>query len=241
MVNNSLNNIELNNLYISRCLQLAQYGAGYVAPNPMVGCVIVCDGKVIGEGYHHRYGEAHAEPNAINSVKDKSLLSKSTLYVSLEPCSHFGKTPPCANLIIESQIQRVVIGTLDPNPKVAGRGVKLLQDAGIEVEVGFLTEACRELNKRFFIYQEQKRCYVLLKWAQTKDGFMDRIRTDINQAPLQISNSFTRQLTHKMRSENQAIMVSTNTVILDNPSLTVRNWTGKSPIRIAIDRQGRIP
>jgi diaminohydroxyphosphoribosylaminopyrimidine deaminase/5-amino-6-(5-phosphoribosylamino)uracil reductase len=241
MINNSLNNTELNNLYISRCLQLAHYGAGYVAPNPMVGCVIVCDGKVIGEGYHHRYGEAHAEPNAINSVKDKSLLSKSTLYVSLEPCSHFGKTPPCANLIIESQIPRVVIGTLDPNPKVAGRGVKLLQDAGIEVEVGFLTEACRELNKRFFIYQEQKRCYVLLKWAQTKDGFMDRIRTNINQAPLQISNSFTRQLTHKMRSENQAIMVSTNTVILDNPSLTVRNWTGKSPIRIAIDRQGRIP
>lgn len=227
--------------YMSRCLQLAEQGAGYVAPNPMVGCVVVCDDVIIGEGYHHRYGEAHAEPNAINSVKNKELLAKSTLYVSLEPCSHYGKTPPCANLIVTSGIPRVIIGTLDPNPKVAGRGVEILRKAGIEVEIGFMEKECRELNKRFFIYQEQKRPYILLKWAQTQDGFIDRLRTTVDEQPLIISNNITRQLTHKMRSENQAIMVSTNTVILDNPSLTVRFWSGKSPVRIAIDRQGRIP
>jgi len=227
--------------YMSRCLQLAEQGIGYVAPNPMVGCVLVYDGIIIGEGYHHRYGEAHAEPNAINSVKNKELLTKSTLYVSLEPCSYYGKTPPCANLIVLSGIPRVIIGTLDPNPKVAGRGVEILRKAGIEVEVGFMEKECRELNKRFFIYQEQKRPYILLKWAQTQDGFIDRQRATVDEQPLIISNNITRQLTHKMRSENQAIMVSTNTVILDNPSLTVRFWSGKSPVRIAIDRQGRIP
>ena len=226
---------------MQRCLQLAQIGAGYVAPNPMVGAVLVCDDVIIGEGYHQHYGESHAEPNAIRSVKDPLLLQKSTLYVSLEPCSHFGKTPPCANLIVESKIPRVVIGTLDPNPKVAGRGVKILHDAGIEVHVGVLQDGCRELNKRFFIFQEQKRPYVLLKWAQTKDGFIDIKRTDHLQTPLLISNEITRQLTHKMRAENQAILVGANTVLLDNPSLTVRNWSGKSPIRVAIDRQGRIP
>jgi len=227
--------------YMQRCLQLAQIGAGSVAPNPMVGAVLVYYDVIIGEGYHQRYGEPHAEPNAISSVKDPLLLEKSTLYVSLEPCSHFGKTPPCANLIVRSKIPRVVIGTLDPNPKVAGRGVKILQDAGIEVHVGVLEDECRELNKRFFIFQEQKRSYVLLKWAQTKDGFMDVKRTDHLQTPLLISNEITRQLTHKMRAENQAILVGANTVLLDNPSLTVRNWSGKSPIRVAIDRQGRIP
>ena len=227
--------------YISRCLQLAELGAGYVAPNPMVGAVLVCDDKIIGEGYHRHYGEAHAEPNAINSVKDKDLLKQSTLYVNLEPCSHYGKTPPCADLIVSSGIPRVVIGTLDPNPKVAGRGVEILRKAGVEVVVGVLEAECRELNKRFFIFQEQKRPYVLLKWAQTQDGFMDRVRTTVTEPPLQISNSITRQLTHKMRSENQSILVGANTVLLDNPSLTVRNWSGKSPIRIGIDRQRRIP
>lgn len=227
--------------YMSRCLQLAEYGAGHVAPNPMVGAVLVCDDKIVGEGYHRRFGEAHAEPNAINSVKNPELLQKSTLYVSLEPCSHYGKTPPCADLIVSSSIPRVVIGTLDPNPQVAGRGVEILRKAGIEVEVGVLEADCRELNKRFFIFQEQKRPYVLLKWAQTRDGFMDRIRTDVTEAPLQISNAITKQLTHKMRSENQSILVGANTVLLDNPTLTVRNWSGKSPIRIGIDRQGRIP
>ena len=227
--------------YISRCLQLAELGAGYVAPNPMVGAVLVCDDKIIGEGYHRHYGEAHAEPNAINSVKNTDLLKQSTLYVNLEPCSHYGKTPPCADLIVSSGIPRVVIGTLDPNPKVAGRGVEILRKVGVEVVVGVLEAECRELNKRFFIFQEQKRPYVLLKWAQTKDGFMDRVRTTVTEPPLQISNSITRQLTHKMRSENQSILVGANTVLLDNPSLTVRNWSGKSPIRIGIDRQRRIP
>lgn len=224
-----------------RCLQLARQGGGYTAPNPMVGAVLVCDDVIIGEGYHHRFGEPHAEPNAINSVVDKDLLKLSTLYVNLEPCSHYGKTPPCANLIVSSGIPRVVIGTLDPNPKVAGSGVEILRSAGIEVTVGVLEEECRKLNKRFFIFQEQKRPYVLLKWAQTRDGFIDRKRTDISEPPLLISNNITKQLTHKMRSENQAILVGANTVLLDNPSLTVRNWTGKSPVRIAIDRQGRIP
>jgi len=227
--------------YISRCLQLAELGAGYVAPNPMVGAVLVCDDKIIGEGYHRHYGEAHAEPNAINSVKNTDLLKQSTLYVNLEPCSHYGKTPPCADLIVSSGIPRVVIGTLDPNPKVAGRGVEILRKVGVEVVVGVLEAECRELNKRFFIFQEQKRPYVLLKWAQTQDGFMDRVRTTVTEPPLQISNSITRQLTHKMRSENQSILVGANTVLLDNPSLTVRNWSGKSPIRIGIDRQRRIP
>lgn len=227
--------------YMSRCLQLAEYGAGHVAPNPMVGAVLVCDDKIVGEGYHRHFGEAHAEPNAINSVKNPELLQKSTLYVSLEPCSHYGKTPPCADLIVSTGIQRVVIGTLDPNPQVAGRGVEILRKAGIEVEIGVLEADCRELNKRFFIFQEQKRPYVLLKWAQTQDGFMDRIRTNVIEPPLQISNNITRQFTHKMRSENQSILVGANTVLLDNPTLTVRNWSGKTPIRIGIDRQGQIP
>lgn len=227
--------------YMQRCLQLARQGLGYVAPNPLVGALLVVDGKIIGEGYHKRYGEAHAEPNAINSVEDKGLLKKATMYVSLEPCSHYGNTPPCANLIVQSGIPRVVIGTLDPNPKVSGRGVKILEEAGIEVSSGYLEVECRKLNKRFFMFQEQKRPYILLKWAQTSDGFIDCIRTHYDEMPLQISNSLTSQLTHKMRSENQSIMVSTNTVVLDNPSLTVRNWPGKSPIRIALDRSGRIP
>lgn len=227
--------------YMHRCLQLAQYGVSYVAPNPMVGAVVVCNDVIIGEGYHRHYGQAHAEPNAIHAVKNPELLKQSTLYVSLEPCSHYGKTPPCADLIVSCGIPRVVIGTLDPNPKVSGRGVEILRKAGVEVTVGVLTDECRELNNRFFIFQEQKRPYVLLKWAQTKDGFMDRKRTDRTESPLIISNNITKQLTHKMRAENQAILVGANTVLLDNPSLTVRNWSGKSPVRVAIDRQGRIP
>lgn len=226
---------------MARCLQLAEYAVSYVAPNPMVGAVLVHDDKIIGEGYHRLYGKPHAEPNAIHSVKDRQWLKECTLYVNLEPCSHHGKTPPCANLIVTSGIPRVVIGTLDPNPKVAGRGVKILQEAGIEVVVGVMEDECRELNKRFFIYHEQKRPYVMLKWAQTQDGYMDKIRHDVSEVPLAISNSITRQLTHKMRAENQSILVSTNTVLLDNPSLTVRNWSGRSPIRLALDRQGRIP
>lgn len=238
---NLTKNTALDELYMQRCLWLAHHASSYVAPNPMVGAVLVHQGQIIGEGYHHKYGQPHAEPIAIQSVKNLELLKESTLYVSLEPCSHYGKTPPCANFIIESGIPSVVIGTNDPNEKVSGRGVKLLLDAGIEVKVGVLEAECRELNKRFFTYHEKKRPYIILKWAQTQDGFMDKIRQNPEELPLQISNPVTRILTHKMRSENQSIMVSTNTVLLDNPSLTVRNWTGKNPIRFALDRQGLIP
>jgi len=224
-----------------RCLQLARIGDGYVAPNPMVGAVLVHNDRIIGEGYHHRYGEAHAEPNAIHSVSDKSLLSECTMYVNLEPCSHYGKTPPCANLIISSGIPRVIIGTTDPNPKVAGKGIQLLREAGITVITGVLEKECNELNKRFFIWQREKRPYVLLKWAQSHDGFIDALRTEQGQGPVQISNLLTKQFTHKYRAQNQSIMVSTNTAVLDNPSLSVRRWAGKNPIRITLDRSGRIP
>ncbi|MDX9749197.1 MAG: bifunctional diaminohydroxyphosphoribosylaminopyrimidine deaminase/5-amino-6-(5-phosphoribosylamino)uracil reductase RibD [Paludibacter sp.] len=227
--------------YMYRCLQLARIGNGFTAPNPMVGSVIVHNDKIIGEGYHQRYGEAHAEPNAINSVTDTQLLRESTLYVNLEPCSHFGKTPPCANLIITSGIPRVVIGTLDPNPKVSGRGIQLMREAGIEVEVGVLEKECVELNKRFFIWQRENRPFVLLKWAQTRDGFIDANRKEPGDGPVLISNLLTKQFTHKYRAQNQAIMVSTNTAVLDNPNLSVRRWSGKNPVRITIDRTGRIP
>lgn len=227
--------------YMQRCLQLAAIGGGYVAPNPMVGAVLVVGDKIIGEGYHKKFGQPHAEPNAIKAVKNHEELKQATLYVNLEPCSHYGKTPPCAHLIVKCGIPRVVIGTLDPNPKVSGRGVQILRDAGIEVTVGVLEEACNELNKRFFVFQRNNRPYILLKWAQTSDGFIDIVRQSSAETPLLISNEITKQLTHKMRAENQAIMVSTNTVILDNPSLTVRYWSGKNPTRIALDRLGRIP
>jgi diaminohydroxyphosphoribosylaminopyrimidine deaminase / 5-amino-6-(5-phosphoribosylamino)uracil reductase len=227
--------------YMHRCLQLALLGGSYTAPNPMVGAVVVHNDTIIGEGFHRRYGEAHAEPNAIESVTDKKLLSECTLFVNLEPCSHFGKTPPCANLIVQSGIPKVVIGTLDPNPKVSGRGIEIMREAGIEVITGILEKECVELNKRFFVWQTERRPWVTLKWAQTKDGFVDIIRQNAETLPLQISNALTRQLTHKVRSENQSIMVSTNTAVLDNPRLSVRNWSGKNPVRLVLDRQGRIP
>jgi diaminohydroxyphosphoribosylaminopyrimidine deaminase/5-amino-6-(5-phosphoribosylamino)uracil reductase len=227
--------------YMARCLQLARLGKLHVAPNPMVGAVIVVDGKIIGEGFHQKYGQAHAEPNAIKQVKKQDLLTKATLYVNLEPCSHFGKTPPCANLIISKKIKRVVIGTLDPNPKVAGKGVELLQSGGVEVTIGILEKESIELNKAFFCFQNNKRPYILLKWAQTADGFLDKQRKEHSALPLKISNAVTTQLTHKMRAENMAIMVGTNTAILDNPSLTVRFWSGRNPIRIVIDKNNKIP
>lgn len=227
--------------YMYRCLQLARIGDGYVAPNPMVGAVIVHNNKIIGEGYHRRYGEAHAEPNAINSVKDPALLKESTLYVNLEPCSHYGKTPPCAGLIITTGIPRVVIGTMDPNPKVAGKGISMLREAGIDVVTGILEEECYRLNKRFFIWQQENRPYVLLKWAQSRDGYIDKNRNETTTGPVVISNQLTKQLTHKYRSQNQSIMVSTNTAVLDNPNLSVRRWSGKNPVRIVLDRTGRIP
>ncbi|GAB6012977.1 bifunctional diaminohydroxyphosphoribosylaminopyrimidine deaminase/5-amino-6-(5-phosphoribosylamino)uracil reductase RibD [Viscerimonas tarda] len=228
--------------YMQRCLQLAGNGRGYVSPNPMVGAVVVCAGKIIGEGFHREYGKAHAEVNAINSVKDKSLLQNSTIYVSLEPCSHYGKTPPCSQLIIDSKIPRVVVATLDPFHKVSGRGIKMLQDVGIEVVVGVMEQEARELNKAFFVSQTQNRPYIYLKWAQTKDGFIDKLRVAGEKPePTPISNDFTRMLVHKLRAETPAILIGANTAIVDNPSLTTRYWYGKNPTRIILDRQRRIP
>ncbi len=224
--------------YMRRCLQLAGMGMSHVAPDPMVGAVVVCDGTVVGEGYHRRFGEPHAEPNAINSVADKSLLSRSTLYVSLEPCSHYGKTPPCADLIVACGIPRVIVGMVDPNPQVAGRGVRKLQDAGIEVTVGVMENECRELNKHFITFHEQHRPYVFLKWAQTADGFIDRLRNDAHTPPLSISNELTRLLTHRERAAHQAILVGGGTATLDNPSLTLRHWHGRTPTRFIIDPVG---
>ncbi len=206
----------------------------------MVGSVIVHNDKIIGEGWHKKSGEPHAEVNAINSVKDKSLLKEATIYVSLEPCSHFGKTPPCCDLIIKNKIPNVVIGTEDPNIKVAGNGIKKLIEAGANVTVGFLEDECNELNKLFFTFHQKKRPYVILKWAESQDGFIaPLIRSE--QKPVWITNEFSRQLVHKWRSEEQAILVGTNTVIDDNPKLDVRDWTGNNPIRIVLDPNNRIP
>ncbi|GBU07086.1 riboflavin biosynthesis protein RibD [Bacteroidales bacterium] len=221
---------------------MAENGRGLVSPNPMVGAVVVCDNKIIGEGYHIAYGEPHAEVNAIASVKDQNMLQHSTLYVNLEPCSHHGKTPPCADLIIRKKIPRVVIGQQDPYLQVAGRGIGMLKAAGVDVVCGVLEDACRELNKRFICYHTQQRPYIILKWAQSADGFMDkkRIMGD-GQLPVIFSDEFSRMRVHKLRAEEDAIMVGTRTALLDNPSLNVRYWSGKNPLRIAIDRQGEIP
>jgi diaminohydroxyphosphoribosylaminopyrimidine deaminase / 5-amino-6-(5-phosphoribosylamino)uracil reductase len=228
--------------YMHRCLQLAANGLGAVAPNPMVGAVIVCDGKIIGEGYHRQYGEAHAEVNAIASVTDEQLLRRSTMYVNLEPCSHYGKTPPCCDLIIEKKIRKVVIANIDPNPKVAGRGIRKMQKAGIEVITGVLEEEGEQLNRRFFTFQREHRPYIQLKWAQSADGFIDKLREENCEVPpVQISSEFTKMLVHKARTEESAIMVGTNTAIKDNPKLTARRWQGNNPIRIVVDRQLRIP
>jgi len=229
-------------IYMNRCLQLAELGKGFVAPNPMVGCVIVHEGKIIGEGYHQFYGQAHAEVNAIHSVKDKSLLKNATLYVNLEPCSHWGKTPPCAKLIIEKHIPKVVIGSIDSHSKVAGKGIERMKHAGIEVNVGALEDACKTLNKRFFSFHEQHRPYIILKWAETQDGFIDIApQYKSSQKGLWITNDLCRKLVHKWRAEEMAIMVGTNTAIIDNPSLTTRDWAGNSPIRISIDKELQFP
>ena len=227
--------------YMKRCLDLAKNGLGNTYPNPLVGSVIVYKDKIIGEGYHTKSGENHAEINAINSVKDKSLLKKSTLYVNLEPCSHYGKTPPCAKRIADLQIPRVVIGTLDTTDKVSGKGVKILKEAGVEVKVNVLRNESRELNKRFFTFHEKKRPYVILKWAQTADGFIDIKRTkDSPIEPNWITGKIERTLVHKWRAEEQSIVVGTNTVAKDNPSLTTRNWYGKNPVRLFIDKKLQI-
>lgn len=227
-------------LYMQRCLQLAQLGAGKVSTNPLVGCVVVHNGIIIGEGYHHAYGQAHAEVNAINAVADKSILPQSTLYVTLEPCAHYGKTPPCADLIITHQLQRVVIGTTDTFSLVAGRGIEKLKNAGIEVTIGVLENECRYQNHRFFCFNEKKRPYVLLKWAQTADGFVGRLPHE-NDLDKRISNAETDIWVHRLRTEEDAILVGKNTALLDNPALTARLWQGKNPIRILIDKRLEVP
>ncbi len=232
--------VEVENKYMARCISLARNGTGNVAPNPMVGAVIVHQGKIIGEGYHRKYGEAHAEVNAIASVRDESLLKEATIYVSLEPCSHYGKTPPCAELIIKKQIPRVVIGCLDPFPEVSGRGVRMLREAGVEVVTGVMEEEARELNRVFMTFQEKRRPYIYLKWAQSADGFMDRLRTDNSLPAVVLSSSETLRRVHHLRANVAAIMVGTQTALLDNPSLTVRHWAGKSPVRVVLDRTLRI-
>lgn len=219
-----------------RCLQLAAFGKGFTSPNPMVGAVIVHRDKIIGEGFHRKYKEPHAEVNAIASVGNENLLKQSTLYVNLEPCSHYGKTPPCSELIIEKQIPRVVIGHVDPFPAVSGRGIKMLQAAGVEVVCGVLEEDCKELNKRFLTYILQNRPYIILKWAQSADGFMDRFREEGDgQTPVKFSNSFTQMLVHKMRAEEAAIMIGKRTKLLDKPLLNVRFWQGNDPEKFIAD------
>jgi diaminohydroxyphosphoribosylaminopyrimidine deaminase / 5-amino-6-(5-phosphoribosylamino)uracil reductase len=220
-------------LYMQRCIELAQQGAGNVAPNPLVGALLVYDGKIIGEGLHAKYGEAHAEVNCINSVAKENieLISKSILYVSLEPCTHIGKTPPCVDLIVKYNILHVVIGCSDSFEKVNGIGIEKLMAAGVKVEVGILGKECRALNKYFFTFQEKKRPYIILKWAQTNDGFI----ADENGISIKISNEYTNRFVHKLRAETPAILVGKNTVQKDNPSLTTRLWKGKNPVRIIID------
>ena len=225
--------------YMRRCIELARNGLCNTAPNPMVGAVIVCDGRIIGEGYHVRCGEGHAEVNAVRSVKDPALLARSTIYVSLEPCAHYGKTPPCADMLVEVGIPRIVIGCQDPFAKVAGRGIRKLREAGREVVVGVLEKECRHLIRRFLTFHTCQRPYVTLKWAQSADGYIDRCRTE--GSPVVLSSPETAMLVHKMRAEHSAIMVGRRTALLDNPSLTVRSWYGKSPVRVVLDRRLALP
>lgn len=230
----------VSEFFMSRCLQLAEKGFGRVSPNPMVGAVIVYEDEIIGEGYHQQYGGPHAEVNAIASVKDPSLLPKSTIYVSLEPCCHYGKTPPCVDLILEKKIPHVVVCNRDPFPAVDGKGIEKLRAAGVEVEVGVKEEEGRWVNRRFFTYHEQHRPYIFLKWAQTADGFVDKIRFNSDEEPLHISNEESLKAMHQFRAGETAIMVGPNTAMLDNPSLTVRYAEGKQPIRILLDRDLKV-
>ncbi len=219
--------------FMQKCLDLAKKGIGAVSPNPMVGSIIVYNGEIIGEGYHQEYGSHHAEVNAINSVKDKSLLKKSTLYVNLEPCAHFGKTPPCSNLIIENKIPKVVIGCIDTFSEDSGKGIERMQNAGIEETTGVLEKESRKLNKRFFTFHEKKRPYIILKWAESKDGF---IAPENQTKAFWMTSDESKKLVHKWRSEENAILVGRITAEKDNPSLTVREIEGKNPIRIVIDK-----
>jgi diaminohydroxyphosphoribosylaminopyrimidine deaminase/5-amino-6-(5-phosphoribosylamino)uracil reductase len=222
----------IDEVFMRRSLELAELGRGSVSPNPLVGSVIVHNSKIIGEGWHKKFGEPHAEVNAVNSVMDKSLLKESTVYVNLEPCSHMGKSPPCADMLIANGVQKVVIANLDSNPLVSGEGVRKLRSAGIEVTTGILDKAGHELNKRFFTFVEKHRPYIVLKWAETADGFIARENYDSKW----ISNEYSRQLAHKWRSEEDAILVGAKTAAHDNPQLNVRDWAGRDPVRVVFDR-----
>ena len=238
-----MNGPVIDEKFMRRCMQLAKNGLGRTAPNPMVGAVIVHNNHIIGEGFTSPFGGAHAEVNAIASVKEKQLLSKSTLYVTLEPCSHFGKTPPCADLIVVHKIPKIVIGLRDPHNKVAGKGIQKLKDAGCEVITGVLEKECSEHHKRFLTFHIQQRPYVILKWAESADGFIAPVKAyrDTVPQPYWITGSLSKQLVHKWRSEEQAILVGTATVLEDNPKLDVRLWTGNSPIRVLLDKNLKIP
>ena len=257
-MNNSKFITQNSQIYLSRCLQLARLGEYYVAPNPMVGAVLVqhtdAGDVILGEGWHEQYGGPHAEPNCLRNAENAHPegidYQQCTLYVNLEPCSHYGKTPPCSELIIRKGIKRVVVGMLDPNPQVAGRGVRMMRKAGIEVKVGVLEQECRELNKRFICLHEKHRPYVILKWAETADGYID-VRREVRSAteaksenissPLVISTPLMKQFVHQQRAENMAIMVGTRTVLLDNPRLLTTHWSGRNPISITLDRHGVLP
>lgn len=231
--------MNIHEKYINRCIEIAKNGLGTTAPNPMVGCVIVHDNTIIGEGFTSPFGGKHAEVNAIESVTDKTLLKHATLYVTLEPCNHFGKTPPCSNLIIEKGITNIVIGTMDTHIKVAGDGIKKLRAAGCKVTVGILENACKTHHKRFFTFHNKKRPYIILKWAETLDGFIAP-DTKQEQKPVWITNTYSRQLVHKWRTEEQAILVGTKTVLEDNPSLTTRSWAGRNSIRVVLDKNHKL-
>ncbi|QLE00266.1 bifunctional diaminohydroxyphosphoribosylaminopyrimidine deaminase/5-amino-6-(5-phosphoribosylamino)uracil reductase RibD [Galbibacter sp. BG1] len=234
--------MKIHEIYIKRCIELAKNGLGNTYPNPMVGSVIVANNRIIGEGYTSPAGQNHAEVNAINSVKDTSLLKKATIYVTLEPCSHFGKTPPCADLIIKNKIPNVVIGTLDSHEKVCGRGVQKLMEAGCNVTIGVLEDECKASNKRFFTFHEQKRPYIILKWAQSNDGYLSPLpNPEQERKPIWITNQLSRQVVHKWRTEEHAILVGTSTVIMDNPKLNSRDWKGNSPIRFVLDKTLKTP
>jgi len=222
--------------FMARCIQIAKNGLGLTYPNPFVGSIIVHKGKIIGEGFTSKYGGAHAEVNAVQSVKDQSILSESTLYVTLEPCSHYGKTPPCCDLVIAKNFKRVVIGTLDPFAEVNGQGYLKLLENGIDVTLGVLERDCKELNRRFITFHQEKRPYIILKWAQTQDGYMGH--DDVQKW---ITNRFSKQLVHKWRTEEQAILVGKKTALVDNPRLDARYWEGKNPLRLTIDKYLAIP
>jgi diaminohydroxyphosphoribosylaminopyrimidine deaminase / 5-amino-6-(5-phosphoribosylamino)uracil reductase len=234
--------MESDRIFMARCLELAEKGAGMTFPNPMVGCVVVDqEGNIIGEGYHHQYGGAHAEVIAINSIRDTHLISESTLYVTLEPCSHHGKTPPCADLIISQGFRRVVVGATDSNPRVSGAGISKLRAAGIEVKTGLLEEECRFVNREFFTYHEYQRPYVILKWARTQDGFIDQERSGGSSPTIHwITDGKLKMLVHRWRSESSAILAGAVTIVNDNPELTTREWPGNNPLRVVIDFEGVI-